>query len=502
MLYILKDMSGENRVRPFLFEDKWGYKDNKGNNVVSPCWDYADVFHEGFAIVRNDKGLYGFLNSDGQMALECQYEEAMKFIDGVALVKTKVGNWEHINCKGELLHNCPWIDVYPYSEGLAAVRKPINDVDKICGITARYGFINEERELVIPCDYSQVSSFRDGYARVTDVFGNCGFINKEGKIMHFLDIVEPYNNPENVIPLPKEWAKNNDLSIINPFNFDLSGNPQEIRSLYFKEGLAIVLGNNGKMGFINSKGKLVIPCKWSSAYNFHDGLAFVSDEKQNEFMPPKGGLINLQGQIIIPTKWIYRFKFDQWFNSSITSQEIAFTEGLIAVKGKNNRWGFIDKRGKLQIPLRWMEVRSFREGYAAVKGLNGRYGFIDYRGNLICKLRWASVADFHEGMACVYDDNLQKYGFLNSRGELQIPCTFDSGDDFHEGIAYVELYGKVIPIDEGGDRIEAEHDKPIDGESISYEKYSGSYAQDEMGYSDDDIDTIFDGDPNAYWNID
>lgn len=36
----------------------------------------------------------------------------------------------------------------------------------------------------------------------------------------------------------------------------------------------------------------------------------------------------------------------------------------------------------------------------------------------------------------------------------------------------------------------------------SYERYCGSYAQDEMGYSDDDIDTIFDGDPSAYWNID
>jgi hypothetical protein len=35
-----------------------------------------------------------------------------------------------------------------------------------------------------------------------------------------------------------------------------------------------------------------------------------------------------------------------------------------------------------------------------------------------------------------------------------------------------------------------------------YNGYSGSYAQDEMGYSDDDIDTIFDGDPDAYWNID
>ena len=36
----------------------------------------------------------------------------------------------------------------------------------------------------------------------------------------------------------------------------------------------------------------------------------------------------------------------------------------------------------------------------------------------------------------------------------------------------------------------------------TYDRYSGSYAQDVMGYSDDDIDTIFDGDPNAYWNID
>lgn len=42
----------------------------------------------------------------------------------------------------------------------------------------------------------------------------------------------------------------------------------------------------------------------------------------------------------------------------------------------------------------------------------------------------------------------------------------------------------------------------MDDEDPTYERYNGSYAQDEMGYSDDDIDTIFDGDPDAYWNID
>lgn len=495
-------MSETNTLKPFLIEEKWGYKDNKGIIVVSPIWNYADNFYEGFAVVRNDKGWYGYIDSDGQLLIRCQFKEAMKFINGIALIQTSDGCWEHINYAGEILHNCPWIDVFPYSEGLAVVRKPINDIDQVCGIYARYGYINEERELVIPCNYSEAFSFSNGYAKVTTEFGDSGFINKEGKFTYSHDIVEPYDNPENVTPLPKEWVKKNDLSTKKPFTYDFSGNPQEICSLYFKEGLALVIGNNGKFGFINSKGELVIPCKWPSAYNFHDGLAFVSDEKQNEFVPPKGSLINLHGEYVIPSKWTFGFKFDHWFNPSISSQEIAFTEGLIAVKGKNNRWGFIDKKGKLQIPLRWMEARSFHEGYAVVKGLNGRYGFIDYRGNLICRLRWASASDFHEGKACVYDDNLEKYGFLNSRGELQIPCKFDSGDDFHEGVAYVELHGKVIPIDEGGDRIDAEYDKPIDGEYSSYESYKGSYAQDEMGYSDDDIDTIFDGDPDAYWNID
>jgi superfamily I DNA/RNA helicase len=35
-----------------------------------------------------------------------------------------------------------------------------------------------------------------------------------------------------------------------------------------------------------------------------------------------------------------------------------------------------------------------------------------------------------------------------------------------------------------------------------YGKYAGTYAQDEAGLSDDEIDDIFDGEPDAYWNID
>lgn len=41
-----------------------------------------------------------------------------------------------------------------------------------------------------------------------------------------------------------------------------------------------------------------------------------------------------------------------------------------------------------------------------------------------------------------------------------------------------------------------------DAERPSYGKYAGTYAQDNEGLSDDFIDDVLDGCPEAYWNID
>ncbi len=40
-------------------------------------------------------------------------------------------------------------------------------------------------------------------------------------------------------------------------------------------------------------------------------------------------------------------------------------------------------------------------------------------------------------------------------------------------------------------------------EDYEYEsEYAGTYAHDVAGYSDAEINDAFDGDPDAYWNID
>ena len=36
----------------------------------------------------------------------------------------------------------------------------------------------------------------------------------------------------------------------------------------------------------------------------------------------------------------------------------------------------------------------------------------------------------------------------------------------------------------------------------THSRYNGTYAQDCEGLSDDFIDEVLDGDPDAYWNID
>ena len=63
---------------------------------------------------------------------------------------------------------------------------------------------------------------------------------------------------------------------------------------------------------------------------------------------------------------------------------------------------------------------------------------------------------------------------------------------------YRNIYddGDNDEYEEGCDDYSYERDEP------TYDRYNGAYAQDVMGYSDDDIDIIFDGDPLAYWNID
>ncbi|MBR5028815.1 MAG: WG repeat-containing protein [Bacteroidales bacterium] len=59
----------------------------------------------------------------------------------------------------------------------------------------------------------------------------------------------------------------------------------------------------------------------------------------------------------------------------------SFSEGLARVK-KNRKWGFIDKCGKVVVPLEYDDAYNFSEGLAVVWKGESR-GYINKQGELV-----------------------------------------------------------------------------------------------------------------------
>jgi len=168
---------------------------------------------------------------------------------------------------------------------------------------------------------------------------------------------------------------------------------------------------------------------------------------------------------IVPTNDVPEEKPEEKIETVIISDiydfAYGFSEGLAAVnKGgtisagthdlKGGKWGFIDVKGQLVIPMRYDSVGSFSCGLAQVKEGN-RIHFIDKKG--VKKLTLSSydyVGNFSEDLAIHYKHGKKSIGFMNTQGAIVIPLIYEDAKDFHEGLAAVKKDGKYGYIDKTG----------------------------------------------------
>ncbi len=154
----------------------------------------------------------------------------------------------------------------------------------------------------------------------------------------------------------------------------------------------------GKNGFLDSDGHVVIPPIYDSAEAFDDGY---SDVKMNNLY----GVIDKKGNLVLPCEWdeiydsgltdvwtvkkgdIYRLiRKDGTFLGAEFANNPTFSEGLVSVKGKGFN-GYLNEAGEMAIsvPDTWSCYR-FKNGKAQVLiEENGQqtYGFINTEGKLI-----------------------------------------------------------------------------------------------------------------------
>lgn len=67
--------------------DKYGCADKEGNVVIPCIWDEVSEFSEGFAVVKDDKEFWGYVNYLGELIIPCVFRDASLFKEGWAIVE-------------------------------------------------------------------------------------------------------------------------------------------------------------------------------------------------------------------------------------------------------------------------------------------------------------------------------------------------------------------------------------------------------------------------------
>jgi hypothetical protein len=126
-----------------------------------------------------------------------------------------------------------------------------------------------------------------------------------------------------------------------------------------------------------------------------------------------------------------------------------FSEGLAAVEFDNGNWGFIDTKGNVAIKPRFDWALTFKEGRAMVQ-VGEKWGFIDSTGSLVVGPNFDGANSFSEGLARVQlyllgelvpGDKEQtmryKTGYIDRDGRWVIEPKWDGGSSFNGGMARV-----------------------------------------------------------------
>ncbi|MHC4506292.1 MAG: WG repeat-containing protein [Planctomycetota bacterium] len=191
---------------------------------------------------------------------------------------------------------------------------------------------------------------------------------------------------------------------------------------------------NGKWGFIDSKGRLVIPPRFEDVGSFSEDLAAVR-------LGGRYGYIDETGRMVVEPR--FRLAF-------------SFREGL--AWARDSQAGFIDKTGAFVVSAPpGTYCREFRDGLAKTMPIPPRFpphdqvtkiGFINKTGKYHIDPRFDQAWDFSEGLAAVCKDG--KWGFVDTDGEYVLPPQYDSACYFKNGIAAVKTGDKTVLIDVAG----------------------------------------------------
>ena len=271
--YYFIDIKGEKlatEITSFKIQDGFGFD--------------VDGFVDGLIAVKIGEK-WGFLNSQGKLAIPAKYDKVTEFSSGYATV-TLNERYFVLNTKGEetKVDVSEILDVRPFTENLA----PYRAADKT------FGFIGPDGKPAIPAKFESVGYFSDGLAWAKADGKQLGYINTKGEW-----VIEPK------YAAGKEFDTSTGLARVKLQDGKWAYADKKGELLYvndtevwgdFSEGLAD--GKKGdKRGFYNNQGDWIIQPQFEGVRDFKNGYAAAK-------LAGKWGVIDNKGQ------WVIQPSFD------------------------------------------------------------------------------------------------------------------------------------------------------------------------------------------------
>ncbi len=296
--------------------------------------------------------------------------------------------------------------IYPFDGGYARVVSEL-----------KWGLLDENLEQVVPMEWDFIGELSEN-RRIVKRGNLYGFINE----YHQTEVSPVYTQVGNFSG-GLACVKNSDgkWGYIDPFG-------QVIISFQFDDandfscGRALVK-TDGLYGYIDPQGVLVIPAKFTEAYSFFEDRACVREEELY-------GYLNPGGEMVIPAA--YELAFD-------------FCEGGAVVK--SGGYGLINTDGGWLIQPTWKKLSPALSGGYLKGEKDGKNVFVDTNG-AVRSSGYSDLGMFSESFAPVKIGD--EYGYLDTKFQMVIPGSWDSVGRFSGGYAPVSRDGLFGYIDQTG----------------------------------------------------
>lgn len=209
---------------PYRKGDQWGYASLEKKLVISPVYDEANFFYEGYACVMKGKK-YGYINKAGRLVIPLKFTNARSFCFGYrdngkgkkqdtvlfAAASTEASGYEIcIDTKGNRMTKCPAISensvqdsTRPVSENeiepvygtlvksetfdkvMAQYKLPGGEDDFYIAVkNGQYGVINNKFEKIVPFQYSSIVKLvvNKSVYLFAEMNGRKGILNGDGSV--------------------------------------------------------------------------------------------------------------------------------------------------------------------------------------------------------------------------------------------------------------------------------------------------------------------------------